>query len=88
METGSSGYIEIYNDNEFAVDISGWKMSGAGIDFTFVSGTVIPPGDSVYVAKNIQAFKNANGGQGLFVVGPFSGDVNGGASDITISSAF
>lgn len=39
--TQDQEYFVIRNPNSFAVDISGWKLSG-GIDLTFRGGTVIP----------------------------------------------
>lgn len=30
-------YVEIANPNKFAVDVSGWKLSGA-LDFDFIAG--------------------------------------------------
>ena len=34
-------YIEIINPNDYAVDLSGWRIEG-GISFTFPPGAVIP----------------------------------------------
>jgi len=91
VSTGSDGFVEVVNDNDIAVDVSGWKLSGGGVTFTFVPGTVIPPKDSVYVAaSSIGTFKGRgsapSGGQGLFVVGPMEGTPSGPAG-ISISSS-
>lgn len=88
IQPGSGGYVRVVNPNDFAVDVSGWKLSGGGVQFTFVSGTVIPAGDAVYVTKNIWEFKNSYGGKGFFVVGPLQGEPSGAPSSISISSAF
>ncbi len=68
-------YVEIVNRNGFAVDISGWQLKGAGIEFSFSPGTVLATEGSTYVAANPAAFRKRNsspkGGENRFVVGPF-----------------
>ncbi|NQT89149.1 CotH kinase family protein, partial [bacterium] len=63
-------YIEIVNPNAFAVDISGWHLTG-GVEHTFKPGTVIPAGGSLYVTPDAAAFRarteGPSGGQGLLV---------------------
>jgi hypothetical protein len=88
VSSGRGGFVEIVNDNEFAVDVSNWKLSGGGVNFQFVPGTVIPASDSVYVAGDVAGFKSRQGGQGLFVVGPLSGNIPRSGDGITISAAF
>ena len=44
------------NTNAYAVDVSGWRLTGA-ITFTCAPGTVIPAGKSLYLAANINAFR-------------------------------
>lgn len=87
---GSNGYVQVVNKNAYSVDISQWLLSGSGVVYTFVPGTVIPALDSVYVAANsIVAFRQQNGGQGRFVVGPLGSDVPaGGPAAFTITPAF
>eukprot|EP01026_Neomeris_dumetosa_P052580 TRINITY_DN465_c1_g1_i1.p1 TRINITY_DN465_c1_g1~~TRINITY_DN465_c1_g1_i1.p1 ORF type:complete len:660 (+),score=77.06 TRINITY_DN465_c1_g1_i1:186-2165(+) len=71
-------YIEIYNPNDFAVDISYWYLSGS-VEFTFTAGTVIPRDYSVYVTPSVRAFrereKSPKGYERNFVVGPWKGDL-------------
>jgi hypothetical protein len=71
-------YVELTNNNAFAVDVSGWDLDGA-VQFTFPPGTVIAAGDSLYVSPDLPAFRaratGPSGGQGLFVVGPYDGDI-------------
>lgn len=79
---GGDGYVQALNAADVALDVSGWKLSGGGVAFTFLPGTVVPAGDSVYVAAgSVGAFKarssGPRGGQGLFVVGPLSGTPDG-----------
>jgi hypothetical protein len=69
-------YIELRNPNPFAVDVSGWKLTG-GVDHTFSDGVVIPAGGSLYVSPNVAAFRarasSPKGGEGLFVQGNYDG---------------
>jgi hypothetical protein len=88
---GSNGYIQVVNNNDYAVDVSGWSLNGSGVSFKFIPGTVIPPKDSVYVAAtSVKTFKQRSsgpkGGQGLFVVGPLNGTPDGSTS-ISISTS-
>jgi hypothetical protein len=72
-------FIQVRNPNSFAADISGWKIEG-GITFTFKPGTVIPSNGSVYVTPDVKAFRartaGPRGGQGLFVVGGYDGQLS------------
>jgi hypothetical protein len=51
------------------------------------AGTVIPAQDSVYAAFNLAAFKQQRGGQGLFVVGPVSGQPLGATASVQLLDA-
>jgi len=68
-------FIEIINTNSFAADISGWKLSNAVI-FTFDSGTVIPPENSIYISPDVIAFRarseSPKSGEGNFIVGNYN----------------
>ena len=82
-------YIQITNPNAkpsdptlysaYAVDISGWTLTG-GVNFTFPGGTVIAPGESLYVSPNTKAFRlrtsSPKGGESLFVIGPYDGHLS------------
>lgn len=72
-------YIELRNTNTFAVDISGWRITGA-VDFTFAGGTIIPASSNLYVSPDVRAFRARNtgprGGQRLQVVGPYEGQLS------------
>ena len=69
-------YIELRNTNAYAVDVSGWRLTGA-VAYTLRPGTVIPAGESLYLAANINAFRaratSPHAGQNIFVQGPFGG---------------
>ena len=69
LDAGS--YLTLSNDGEDAVDVSGWSLIG-DLAFTFRPGTVVAAGDTIVVAADIGAYKAVHGGQGHYVVGPFS----------------
>jgi hypothetical protein len=81
-------YVLLSNTNGYAVDISGWELN-SGIHFKFQFGTVIPTGGTLYVSPNTKTFRNRatspHGGQGLFVVGPYSGHLNAWGESLTLT---
>jgi hypothetical protein len=84
-------YIQLINTNSFAVDISGWKLSGA-VDITFHGGVVIPsivPSNALYVVRNKNAFRarttSPHGGQGLYIEGPYKGQLSARGETIILS---
>ncbi|KAK2079242.1 hypothetical protein QBZ16_002933 [Prototheca wickerhamii] len=79
----AGGYVQVINPGTEAVDISGRALSGA-VQFTFAPGTVIAAGDTLHVSGDLGAFLKAKGGQGLYVVGPYSGSIQGSAASVTI----
>lgn len=89
IETAPSGgdpakeYLELVNPHNVAVDITGWQLTGS-VDYTFPPGTVIPSGWTMYVAADKVAFRmrarGPTGGQGLFVVGGWVGQLSVDAS--------
>ena len=74
----SEEYVRLNNPGTAAVDISGWRIDG-GIDHKFKGGTVIPAGGTLYVVKDVVAFKNRvtgpSAGQRLFIQGNYSGQL-------------
>ncbi len=75
-ENPDESWVSLLNPNAFAVDISGWQVQGE-ISFVFKPGTVLPAGGVAYLCRNLVAFRARalppTGGQGLFVLGNFSG---------------
>jgi hypothetical protein len=43
-------FIELYNSNPWFHDLSGYRLAGASLDYTFPAGTVIPGGGFIVVA--------------------------------------
>ncbi|HEY5910109.1 MAG TPA: lamin tail domain-containing protein [Verrucomicrobiae bacterium] len=81
-------YVCLTNANDFAVDLSGWKLSG-GIDRRLQPGTVIPAFGALYLTPNVVAFRaRANGprsGMGLLVQGNCSGHLNAWGDSFVLS---
>src|SRR5204863_5971225 len=81
-------YICLTNPTPFALDISGWKLNGA-VDFKFKPGTVMPSNSVLYVSPDVAAFRargtGPSGGQGLFVVGPYKGQLSARGESIDIT---
>jgi len=72
-------YFELINTNNYAVDISNWKISNA-VTFTFFGGTVVPAGETVYVSPSVKEFRNRatspKAGENNFVVGNYAGHLS------------
>jgi hypothetical protein len=83
-----SEYFVLTNPNDHAVDISGWQIAG-DVDYTFQPGVVIPAGGYLYVAKDVNAFRNRTvaptGGMGLFIQGGYAGNLTGRIGDLRLS---
>lgn len=83
-------YIQLVNNNAFAVDISGWKLTG-GVTFTFKPGTVIASSSSLYVSPNVKAFRMRNtpptGLETNFVVGGYEGHLSAWGETVTLLAA-
>ncbi|MBA7482019.1 hypothetical protein ES707_17499 [subsurface metagenome] len=72
-------YIELLNPSSYAVDISDWQLVG-GVQHTFLPGTVIVAGGSLYVSPNVRDFRSRTisptGGEGRFVQGNYRGHLS------------
>ncbi len=84
-------YIELFNTNRLALDVSGWFLRGS-VAHTFQAGTVIPQSNSLFLGARLTAFRTrTNGptsGQGLFVQGDYKGRLSarGGKLEIVNST--
>jgi hypothetical protein len=85
-------FVCIANPNEFAVDLTGWRLSGGGIEHSFRPGTVIPAGKEIYAVGDAKSFRNRStppsGGQSLLVQGNWKGQlqIDGGALQLADAS--
>jgi hypothetical protein len=66
-------FLELYNPNSMAIDISGWSISD-GITLAVQPGTVIPAGGTMTFVANDLTFK-ATYGSTVFVGGRYTGDL-------------
>ncbi len=80
-------YVCLTNPTPLAIDISGWKLTG-GIEFTFKQGTIVPSNGVIYVSPRLAEFRKRTtgprGGQGLFVVGPYQGQLSARGERLTL----
>lgn len=90
-------YFVIRNSNTYAVDISGWQVTGA-VNFTFRGGTVIPAGSGttehigdLFMAKDPFRFRQRTtgpkGNEFCFVEGPYSGQLSARGETIELRDA-
>ena len=84
-------YLQLINTNAYAVDITGWKISGA-VEHTFQAGVVIPRAGSsniLYVVADKRAFRaravSPKGGQGLYLEGPYKGQLSARGETLVLS---
>lgn len=86
----SQEYIALSNASPIAVDLTGWQLDG-GVRFTFQPGTVIPSQSVLYVSPDVRQFRartsGPRGGQGLFVVGPYAGQLSARGESLILKNA-
>ncbi len=87
----NEAFIQLQNTNEYAIDLSGWTLSGS-VDFTFPGGTVFPAQSILYVAASRVGFAHRklypHRGNALFVVGDYSGRLSEGSRTLTLTNRF
>ncbi len=83
-------FIELVNPNDFAVDVSNWRIAG-GVTYTIQPGTVLPANDSLYLTPSLPAFRaravSPRGDSGLFAQGPYTGHLSSFGETIQLISA-
>ena len=82
-------FIELRNTGTASVDMSGWTLSG-GVTFAFKGGTVVLPGESIYVTPNRYAFRQRTtgprGAQSKLVTGDASGHLSNLGETLTLKN--
>jgi len=80
-------YAVIDNPNSYAVDLTGWRIDG-GIRFEFAPGTVITANASAYLTQSVPGFlgrtTSPKGGEGLLVLGEYSGQLSARGESLTL----
>ncbi|HBJ37281.1 MAG TPA: hypothetical protein DDZ51_21515 [Planctomycetaceae bacterium] len=79
--SGGAEFIELFNNSDESVDLSGWRIDGIGLTIPF--GTVILPNQTVVFTDNWSQFKDQYGGN-IFVGGQYSGQLSNGGETITL----
>ncbi len=74
-------FLEVYNPNDYAVDLSGWQIEG--VNFVFPGGSVLPALSYGLIVKNDTAFR-AHYGSGNFIMGQYSGSLANEGETITL----
>jgi hypothetical protein len=77
-------WIELYNNGAGPVDLSGWTLEDA-IEFTIPSGTVLPAGGYLVVAKDAAAL--AGKYPSITIVGNFSGSLANSTDNVVLNDA-
>ncbi|MEP4077287.1 lamin tail domain-containing protein [Haloferula sp.] len=81
-------FIEITNANDWAVDVSHWRISG-GVSFEFPPGSVVPANSSCYLSPDVVSFRSRStsptGGEQRFVLGNYSGHLSNFGESLTLA---
>ncbi|CAG9462414.1 unnamed protein product [Pedinophyceae sp. YPF-701] len=90
-DSGGVSYVELRNENAFAMDVSGWRLGGAAA-YVLPEGTVVPSRFSLFVASDPVRFVEARRLQRRLVQGPMPrlaagkglslADADGGVIDV------
>lgn len=82
-------FVCLSNTMPYAVDLSGWTLGG-GVDFKFQPGTVLTSNGVIYVSPHTPSFRarttGPRGGQGLFAVGPYQGQLSARGETLTLET--
>jgi hypothetical protein len=75
------------NRNPFALDVSGWRLAGAGISHRFRPGTVVPQSKAIYVAADVAVFRKKLGESSppTFVQGDWTGELRTSKGNLTLT---
>jgi hypothetical protein len=83
-------YVRLRNASPFAVDVSGWRLHGAGMEHQFRPGTVLPRGKAIFVTANATEFRKTPptgaGEPPWFVQGNWKGTLTNGSTGIELQT--
>ncbi|HEX2749677.1 MAG TPA: lamin tail domain-containing protein [Verrucomicrobiales bacterium] len=79
-------WIEIFNPDASAVDISGWQFS-KGVGYTFPAGTSIPANGYLVVAAELTKFAADHPAYGGLLRGPWTGTLASGGEKVQLVNA-
>jgi hypothetical protein len=83
-------YFTLVNPNDYAVDVSGWTISG-DVEYVFQPGVVIPAGGTLYVSPDVVAFRSRatspTGGESHLVQGDYDGWLSNGGGVLELYNA-
>jgi hypothetical protein len=86
----SVDYLELTNRMPYAVDISGWRLTGE-VMHVFAPGVVVAAGRSLFVSPDVRAFRaraqSPKRGERRFVVGNYTGQLAGANGGVTLVRA-
>ena len=90
-EADTLEFIELFNQRDYAVDISGWRLDNA-VSFVFPEGTVLAAKSLLVVVgfdpanlALLNAFKAAYSvGDDVTIIGPFTGSLSNGGERIVL----
>jgi hypothetical protein len=77
---GEPEWVELHNQMAVRVDLSGWRIS-AGVDYTFLEGSVMEPGANWVVASDPSHSSLAGVAD---VLGPFTGTLDNGGETLRL----
>ncbi len=81
---GDAEFIELYNNGNESIDLSGWTVDGIGLKIGY--GTVLLPGQTIVFTDNFVRFKSQYEGN-ILVGGQYSGGLNGSGERISLLDA-
>jgi hypothetical protein len=84
-------FVELYNADSVAIDLSGWYFSG-GMSYQFPPGTMLPAGGYIIVVQDVNDIR-VKWGSGRFAIdmnlvyGPFDGSLENDGETIELHNA-
>jgi hypothetical protein len=85
-EDPAQEWIEIFNPDVAAVNLSGWKLS-SGVTFTFPAGTTLPPGEYLVIAADVATFNAEHPGFAGQLIGGWTGRLSNSGEQIQLDDA-